>query len=156
MTPQNSSPPLGSSYPSLAPVLLGTSLKVEIEQAARLSLATTLYLFNAAARIDPPLVKEVGPIPIGPKVLRANLQAAAQHAALGHEAPTFRDCSRPTCQDAVNLIPYPVNIGPGATEAELDATSQRASDVGRIQPLSTIPPFVSANPAPFRDELHEH
>lgn len=51
-------------------------------------------------------------------LLRANLHAAALHAAMGHEGPRFRECSRPACVDAGRLIPR-LEIGPGATDAEL-------------------------------------
>lgn len=149
MTPQNSSPPLGSSYPSLAPVLMGTLGKVEIEQAARLSLAMTLYLLNAAARIDRPPVNETVPTPIAPRALRANLHAAARHVALGHEAPTFRDCSSFMCRDAANLVP-----SPGATDAELDAIFQRA--ILAVFSLSRPPSVPLGELRPFRDKFHEN
>lgn len=153
MPPQNSSPPPGSSYPSLAPVLIGTSLKVEIEQAARLSLAMTLYLLNAAAWIDLPLVDKTVPTPIVPRALRANLHAAARHVARGHEAPTFRDCSSSMCRDAANLLPYPMAVEPGATDAELDAIFQRS--ILAVFSLSRPPSVPLGQPRPFRDELHE-
>ena len=154
MTPQNSSPPLGSAYPSLAPVLMGAALKVEIEQAARLSFAMTLYLLDAAARIDLPLVNETVPAPLGPGILRANLHAAAQHATQGHEAPTFRDCPRLVCRDAANLVPYPMTIESSATDAELDATFQRA--MSAVFSLSRPPLRSFGEPRPYRDEFHEH
>ena len=152
MTPQNSSPPPGSSYSSRAPMLIGTSGKVEIEQAARLSLAMTLHLLNAAARIDLPLVNETGPTPIDSRVLRANLHAAAQHAARGHEAPTFRDCSSLMCRDAANLVPHPVAVEPRATDAELDAIFQRA--ILAVFSLSRPPSVPLGKPRPVLDELH--
>lgn len=153
MTPQNSSPPLGRSYPSLAPMLIGASSKVKIEQAARLSLAMTLYLLNAAARIDRPLVDETVPTSIAPRTLRANLHAAARHVALGHEAPTFRDCSSFMCMDAANLLPYPMAVEPRATDAELDAIFQRA--ILAVFSLSR-PPSVPLGEPPLRDKFHEN
>src|SRR6476646_299090 len=39
------------------------------------------------------------------RTVRENLNAAARHAEMGHEAPSFRECSRPMCRDARNLIP---------------------------------------------------
>jgi len=52
--------------------------------------------------------------------LLANLYAAARHAALGHAAPSFRECSAPACIEAANLIPelVPAEV---ATDTELDA-----------------------------------
>ncbi len=145
MTPQNSSPPLGGAYPSLTPVLMGTALKVEIEQAARLNIAMTLCFLNAAARIDQPLVDKIVPIPIAPRALRANLHAAARHVALGHEALTFRECSSLMCRDAANLLPYPMAVEPGATDADLDAIFQRA--ILAVFSLSR-PPSVPLGPTP--------
>ena len=118
------SSPSGSVHPPLDTVLIGTSLKVEIEQAVQLGLAVTLHLIHAATRIDQ-LLNETRPAPVVSKALQANLHAAAQHAALGHKAPTFRDCSRPMCRDAANLIGQPMASEPGATDAELDAIFQR-------------------------------
>jgi hypothetical protein len=118
------SSPSGSVHPPLDTVLIGTSLKVEIEQAVQLGLAVTLHLIHAATRIDL-LLNKTRPIPVVTKALQANLHAAAQHAALGHEAPTFRDCPRPMCLDAANLIGQPMVSEPGATDAELDAIFER-------------------------------
>jgi len=58
------------------------------------------------------------------RTVHENLNAAARHAEMGHEAPSFRECSRPMCRDARNLIPSLVE--PGATDAELDAIFDRA------------------------------
>jgi uncharacterized protein (DUF58 family) len=154
MKPQNSSPLPGSSYPSLAPVLIGSSGKVEIEQAARLSLAMTLYLLNTAARIDLPLVNKTVPTPIAPRTLRANLHAAARHVALGHEAPTFRDCSSFMCLDAANLVPSPIAVEPEATDAELDAIFQRA--ILAVFSLSRPSSVPLGELRPFRDKFHEN
>lgn|GEM_PF-2206246 len=57
------------------------------------------------------------------RTVRENLNAAAWHAEMGHEAPSFRECSRPMCRDARNLIPSLVQ--PGATDAELHAIFDR-------------------------------
>jgi hypothetical protein len=58
-------------------------------------------------------------------IVRANLRAAAQHVMRGHKAASFRECSRPSCRNASNLIPYPVFIEPGVTDTELEAIFQR-------------------------------
>ncbi len=58
-------------------------------------------------------------------VVRANIHAAAQHVLRGHKALSFRECSRPSCRNASNLIPYPVVVEPGATDAELEEVFQR-------------------------------
>jgi hypothetical protein len=57
--------------------------------------------------------------------VRANIHAAAQHVMRGHKAASFRECSRPSCRNASNLIPYPVVVKAGATDAELEAIFQR-------------------------------
>ena len=58
-------------------------------------------------------------------LLRANLHAAAQHAAMGHEGPSFRGCTRPSCQDAARLIPQLEELEQAPTDAELDMVLDR-------------------------------
>ena len=58
-------------------------------------------------------------------LLRANLHAASQHVALGHEGRSFRECSRASCQDAARLIPQLDEVEPSATDAELEAILDR-------------------------------
>ena len=53
--------------------------------------------------------------------LRANLHAAARHAALGHVGPSFRECTGPACREAAKLIPELDPDQGAATDAELDA-----------------------------------
>lgn len=53
--------------------------------------------------------------------LRANLHAAAQHAALGHMGPSFRECSGPACKEAARMLPELDPAQGAATDAELDA-----------------------------------
>ncbi len=55
------------------------------------------------------------------ETLRANLHAAARHAALGHVATSFRECSGPACIEAANLIPELDPAQGAATDAELEA-----------------------------------
>ena len=57
--------------------------------------------------------------------VRANIHAAAQHVMRGHKAASFRECSRPSCRNASNLIPYPVVVEAGASDADLEAIFQR-------------------------------
>lgn len=84
-------------------------------------------------KIDPGLLPPAEVVPrartqpshLDVEVLRANLHAAARHVALGHEGPSFRECSRPACREAANLIPFLEEIEPGATDAELDAILDR-------------------------------
>ena len=59
------------------------------------------------------------------EVVRANLHAAAQHAMLGHKAPTFRECPHASCRNASNMVPYPVVWEAGVTDADLDEIFQR-------------------------------
>lgn len=53
------------------------------------------------------------------RLLRSNLDAAGLHAAMGHAGPRFRECDRPACLDAAQMIPRMEEIEPGATDAEL-------------------------------------
>jgi hypothetical protein len=77
------------------------------------------------AEIEPPAVDvEVSSDDDFVEIVRANLHAAAQHMALGHEGPSFRECSRASCRDAKNLIPSLEGME-GATDAELEAVLDR-------------------------------
>ena len=58
-------------------------------------------------------------------ILRATLRAASQHVMRGHKTPSFRECSRPSCRNASNLIPYPVVVEKGVTDADLEVIFQR-------------------------------
>jgi hypothetical protein len=58
-------------------------------------------------------------------ILRATLRAASQHVMRGHKAPCFRECSRPSCRNASNLIPHPVVVEKGVTDADLEVIFQR-------------------------------
>ena len=53
-------------------------------------------------------------------LLQSNLNAAALHAAMGHEGPRFRDCPRPACLDAVQVIPRLEGLELDATDAEMN------------------------------------
>jgi hypothetical protein len=76
---------------------------------------TKLSLGADEARSDPDFLRTV----------RENLHAASRHVELGHEARTFRECSRPMCRDARNLIPS-LEIETAATDDELEAIFERA------------------------------
>jgi hypothetical protein len=70
-------------------------------------------------------------------ILRENLRAASQHAAMGHESPSFRECPHPMCCDAANLISYLPGGEAGANDADLDAVFERvltALDYGLFDP----------------------
>ena len=78
-----------------------------------------------------PLEAELAPAP-APEVaasrdvlfldaLRANLHAAARHAALGHTATSFRECSGPACMEAARMLPEIDPNQAAATDAELEA-----------------------------------
>lgn len=58
-------------------------------------------------------------------LLRANLHAASQHVAMGHEGASFRGCTRPCCIDAARLIPQLEELEAAATDAELDQILDR-------------------------------
>lgn len=70
-----------------------------------------------------PLVPVVQSEPDGlfVETLRANLHAAARHAALGHTGLSFRECRGPACMEAAKLIPELDPAQGAATDAELDA-----------------------------------
>jgi hypothetical protein len=76
-------------------------------------------------------------------VVRANLRAAAQHILRGHTGRSFRECSRPACRNASNLIPYPVVVKPGVTDADLEAIFQRVVTTA-LEEMAADP----AQPAP--------
>ena len=75
------------------------------------------------ARAQSPLVPEVNARPdslfLG--TIRANLHAAARHAALGHAGSSFRECPGPACREAAKLIPELDPLEGVATDSELDA-----------------------------------
>ena len=79
----------------------------------------------APAQAEPPVSAETRSDLDFKEVVRANLHAASQHAILGHESPNFRECSRPSCRNASNLIPYPVVLESGVTEADLQEIFQQ-------------------------------
>src|SRR5688572_31404435 len=99
MSVPTSPSPVASFHRPLDPVLIGG-----MQEETRVPAAPPA-----------PVLAPVDPLeaPSGPdfkEIVRANLQAAAQHAALGHEGPNFRECSRPSCRNASNLIPFPVAV----------------------------------------------
>ncbi len=98
-----------SSYP-LARRILGT-------------LPVGIPLEGELARPLSPLVPQVdgGRDALFLTTLRANLHAAARHAALGHTGPSFRECPGPACREASKLIPELDPTQQAATDAELDA-----------------------------------
>lgn len=75
------------------------------------------------------------------EIVRANLHAAAQHATLGHAGPSFRECSRPSCRNASNLIPYPVELEPVTTEADLEEIFENVVPAALEKAASSPSPF---------------
>ncbi|HEX6861676.1 MAG TPA: hypothetical protein VF414_02615 [Thermoanaerobaculia bacterium] len=84
---------------------------------AGLSLAAEL----AATRTFPVPEATASPDDLFLTTVRANLHAAARHAALGHAGPSFRECAGPACREAAKLIPELDPDQGAATDAELDA-----------------------------------
>ena len=58
-------------------------------------------------------------------LLQSNLNAAALHADMDHEGPRFRDCPRPACLDAVQMIPRLEGLESDATDAEMNRILDR-------------------------------
>jgi hypothetical protein len=101
---------------SLDPAPIGSRQEEE-----EISLATR----PARASVEPSASAETQPGPDFRATVRANLRAAAQHVMRGHKTSSFRECSRPSCRNASNLIPYPVVIEPGVTDTDLETIFQR-------------------------------
>lgn len=58
-------------------------------------------------------------------LLESNLNAASFHVAMGHEGPRFRDCPRPACLSAVQMIPHLEGLEPDGTDAEMHAVLEQ-------------------------------
>jgi hypothetical protein len=110
MNVPSSQSPVASPHGPLDPMLIGAFLEEESAPAARLEPVQVEP--KVAPALAKPAIVETRPGPDFSDILRANLQAAAQHAALGHEGASFRECSRPSCRNASNLIPHPVAAEP--------------------------------------------
>jgi hypothetical protein len=78
------------------------------------------------------------------QIVRMNLHAAAQHAMLGHKAPTFRECPYPSCRNASNMVPYPVVVEAGVTDADLDEIFERVVPAALEK--------AASSPSPVRTE----
>jgi hypothetical protein len=63
----------------------------------------------------------------------------------GHKASSFRECSRPSCRNASNLIPYPVVIEPGVTDTDLEAIFQRVVTAA-LEEVASNPVSVEVAP----------
>ena len=87
---------------------------------------------------------ETQPGPEFKSIIRANLRAASQHVMRGHKALSFRECSRPSCRNASNLIPLPLGVEKGVTDVDLEVIFQRAITAAleevAARPLSTRMP----------------
>lgn len=86
-----------------------------------LPVGVTLDGERAFPRTAPVPQVKAGPDGLFLATLRANLHAAARHAALGHVGSSFRECPGPACREAAKLIPELDPIQGAATDAELDA-----------------------------------
>ena len=98
---------------SLSPVarrVLGT-LPVRLALEEQLALSRTALVQEVQAEHDVLFLA----------TLRANLHAAARHAALGHTGPSFRECTGPACVEAAKLIPELDPMQDAATDDELEA-----------------------------------
>lgn len=115
----------------LDPALIDGKQKTERGPAAR----------PAPAPAGPPVEAETQPGLNFKEVVRANLHAAAQHAILGHKARSFRECPHSSCRNASNLVPYPVVVERGVTDADLEEIFQRAVPAALEK--------AASNPAPF-------
>ena len=119
--------------PSLLASLLDPSVFIGGQEAGRDPAA----MRPAPAPAEPS--SEAGPGLDFRAVVRANLRAAARHVMRSHRGPSFRQCSRPSCRNASDLIPYPVVVEAGVTDAELEALFQRVVTAALEE--------VAANPA---------
>lgn len=72
---------------------------------------------------------------------RAHLRAAGRHVALGHESPSFRDCSHPLCCDAAGRVPY---LNEDAEQPVIDLIFDR------------VQAALKVGPSPPRRRLHRH
>lgn len=77
------------------------------------------------------------------ETLRANLHAAARHAALGHKESSFRQCSAPACVEAANMLPDLATTHSAATDAELDAAFDKV--LATLEREGT--PFLAPKPS---------
>ncbi|MEA2561055.1 MAG: hypothetical protein QOH06_2559 [Acidobacteriota bacterium] len=84
---------------------LSTGASLEVELASRTAILPEVQTGSNGLFLD---------------TLRANLHAAARHAALGHAGPSFRECHGPACIEAAKLLPE-LDPAEAATDAELDA-----------------------------------
>ncbi len=127
-----------STRPSLVaslldPALLGGQQKAELARPAPAEPS--------------PARAETRPGPDFKEVVRANLHAAAEHAMLGHKAPSFRECPHPSCRNASNMVPYPVVWQAGVTDADLEEIFQRVVPAALEK--------AASSPSPMRMEMEE-
>jgi hypothetical protein len=134
-------PSVAASLPD--PALIGGKQEAERGPAAR----------PAPAPAEPPVKDETPPSLNFKEVVRANLHAAAQHAMLGHKAPSFRECSHSSCRNASNLVPYPVVVEKGVTDADLDEIFQRVVPAALEKAASSPAPIQMAPDWPDEPEL---
>ncbi len=119
--------------PSLLASLLDPALLIGKQEAECAPAAV-----SPAPAEPPPASAEARPGPDFRAIVRANLRAAARHVMRNHPGPSFRECSRPACRNASNLIPYPAVVKPDVTDADLEAIFQRV--------VTTALEEIAANP----------
>lgn len=115
-----------------------------------LSVLGPLFADLSFGTVEPvPQVQAPQPVEIDREfvaLLRANLHAASQHVAMGHEGASFRSCSRPCCIDAARLIPQLEDLEAAATDAELDGILDRV--LAALE--ESLPEAPAARPRPAR------
>lgn len=100
---------------------------------------------HSAPAESPRISPETGAVLDFKEVVRANLHAAAQHAMLGHKAPSFRECSNLLCRNASNMVPYPVVVEAGVTDADLEEIFQRVVPAA-LEKVASSPAPAQAEP----------
>lgn len=126
--------PTSPSLVEIRPHLLEPALIGDRQEAER---GPAAHPAQAQVQAEPPVKAETRPSLDFKEVVRANTRAAAQHTILGHKAPSFRECSHPSCQNASNLIPHPVVMEGGVTDADLEEIFQRIVPAALEEAVST-------------------
>jgi hypothetical protein len=130
--PAPTRPSLEASF--LDPALLGGKQQAERNPVVR-----------PAPAEPPPASAETRPGPDFKDVVRANLHAAAQHAMLGHKAPSFRECPHASCRNASNMVPFPVVLEASVTDADLDEIFQRVVPAA-LEKAASSPSLMRVEP----------
>ena len=137
----NSLPLVASLHRPLDSALIGSRQEEDRQPVLRL----------VPAPAEPPARAVSRPGLVFKEVVRANLHAAAQHAILGHKAPSFRECPHASCRNASNLVPYPVVVEAGVTDADLEEIFQRVIPAA-LEKAAASPGPIRITPE-WRNEL---